>query len=355
MNVPTWLWIATIAGLVGVIVLDLLLVDSRPHVFGPREATRWVIFYVVLALLFAVFLAWYFAPTYAGQFLAGYITEYSLSVDNLFVFMVILSSFAVPAEYRHRVLLIGIVIALVLRAILILIGAEAIARFAGTFFVFGALLIYTAVKVWRSHGQEPDPEGNGLIRVIEKRVPTTREYHGTKLTVKIAGKRYVTPMLLVMLAIGTTDLLFAIDSIPAVFGLTKEAYIVFAANAFALMGLRQLFFLLHGLFDRLIYLNRGLAVILTFIGLKLILEALGETTSLQVPHIPIAISLAVIIGVLVITAVVSLIAVRRDPSLVATSPESLAEAEAEAEAGQAIADLPEEPTEPREADPPAPR
>lgn len=349
MNVPFWMWLATIGALVGIITLDLLLVDSRPHTFGPREATRWVIFYVALALAFAVFLYFYFAPTYAGQFLAGYITEYSLSVDNLFVFLVIMSAFAVPPEHRHRVLLVGIVIALVLRGILIIVGAEAISRFAATFFLFGALLIYTAVKVWRSHDEEPDPEGNALVRAVEKRVPTTRDYHGTRLTVKIDGKRHVTPMLLVMLAIGTTDLLFAIDSIPAVFGLTREAYIVFAANAFALMGLRQLFFLLHGLFDKLVYLNRGLAVILVFIGVKLILEALGETTDLAVPHISILVSLGFIILVLAITTVASLIAVRRNPGLIATSPESVAEAEAEADYGLALEDLPEEP---READPP---
>lgn len=352
MNVPTWLWIATIGGLVAIIVVDLLVVDSRPHVFGPREAVRWVIFYIALALGFAAFVYAYFGATYAGQFLAGYITEYSLSVDNLFVFMVILSAFAVPLEHRHRVLLVGIVIALVLRGALILIGAEAIARFAGTFYLFGALLLYTAVKVWRSHDEEPDPEGNALIRVIEKRVPTTREYHGTKLTVRLDGRRYVTPMLLVMLAIGTTDLLFAIDSIPAVFGLTKEAYLVFTANAFALMGLRQLFFLLHGLFDKIVYLNRGLAVILGFIGVKLVLEAVAETTDLPVPHIPILVSLGVIVGVLAITTVVSLIAVKRDPSLIATSPEAEAEAVAEADAGIALQDLDPEGETDREADPP---
>ncbi|MBU6311707.1 MAG: TerC family protein [Actinomycetales bacterium] len=343
------MWLATIGGLVGIIVLDLVLVDSRPHAFGPREATRWVIFYIALALGFAVFLYFYFAPTYAGQFMAGYITEYSLSVDNLFVFLVIMSAFAVPPEHRHRVLLVGIVIALVLRGILIIVGAEAISRFAATFFLFGALLIYTAIKVWRSHDDEPDPEGNALVRAVEKRVPTTREYHGTRLTVKIDGRRHVTPMLLVMLAIGTTDLLFAIDSIPAVFGLTREAYIVFTANAFALMGLRQLFFLLHGLFDKLVYLNKGLAVILVFIGVKLILEALGETTDLAVPHISIVVSLGVIIGVLAVTTIASLIAVRRNPDLIATSPESIAEDEAAADYGVALEDLPEEP---READPP---
>ena len=350
MNVPTWMWLATIGGLVGVIALDLILVDSRPHVFGPREATRWVIFYVALALAFAVFVFWYFGAAYAGQFLAGYITEYSLSVDNLFVFMVILSAFAVPAEHRHRVLLVGIVIALILRGILILIGAEAIARFAGTFFVFGALLLFTAVKVWRSHGEEPDPEGNALIRWLERRVPTTRDYHGAKLFVRLDGRRHITPMLLVMLAIGTTDLLFAIDSIPAVFGLTQEAYLVFTANAFALMGLRQLFFLLDGLFSKIVYLNRGLAIILGFIGVKLVLEALAETTDLPVPHVSIAVSLGVIIGVLVATTVVSLIAVRRNPALLAASPESEAEIIAAAERGVALEDLPAEIPEHPEAD-----
>ena len=353
MNVPAWLWVATIGGLVAVIVLDLLLVDSRPHVFGPKEATRWVLIYIALALAFAAFLYFYFAPTYAGQFLAGYITEYSLSVDNLFVFLVIMSSFAVPREHQHRVLLVGIVIALVLRAILIVVGAEAIDRFAGTFYLFGALLVYTAIKVWRSDDEEPDPDGNALVRAVEKRVPTTRDYHGTRLTVRLDGKRHVTPMLLVMLAIGTTDLLFAIDSIPAVFGLTKEAYIVFTANAFALMGLRQLFFLLHGLFDKLVYLNRGLAVILGFIGVKLLLEAVGETTSVPVPHIPIVVSLGVIVGVLAVTTVVSLVAVRRNPDLVASSPESVAEREAAEEFGQGLEDIPGE--GPREADPPDPR
>ncbi|MFZ8926235.1 MAG: TerC/Alx family metal homeostasis membrane protein, partial [Candidatus Nanopelagicales bacterium] len=348
--VPTWMWLATIGALVGVIALDLILVDSRPHVFGPREATRWVIFYIALALAVAAFVFWYFGAAYAGQFLAGYITEYSLSVDNLFVFMVILSAFAVPAEHRHRVLLVGIVIALILRGILILIGAEAIARFAGTFFIFGALLLFTAVKVWRSHGEEPDPEGNALIRWLEKRVPTTRDYHGAKLFVRLDGRRHITPMLLVMLAIGTTDLLFAIDSIPAVFGLTQEAYLVFTANAFALMGLRQLFFLLDGLFSKIVYLNRGLAIILGFIGVKLVLEALAKTTDLAVPHVSIAVSLGVIIGVLVATTVVSLVAVRRNPALLAASPESEAEIIAAADRGVALEDLTPETPEHPEAD-----
>lgn len=307
MDVPGWLWIATVGGLVGIICLDLVIVDRRPHAFGTREATRWVAAYVTLAAAFAVMIGVWFGPAFAGQFIAGYITEYSLSVDNLFVFMVIMTSFAVPAQHQHRVLLVGVVIALVLRGILIAIGAGLIARFSGMFFVFGAFLLYTAWKVWFAReDEEPDPDGNGLIRFVARRFPTTSTYHGTQLTAKVAGRRVLTPMAMVMLAIGTTDLLFAMDSIPAVFGITSEPYLVFTANAFALMGLRQLFFLLKGLMGRLRHLNKGLAIILAFIGVKLVLEALHETTSLPVPVIPIWLSLGFIVTVLGITAAVSL-------------------------------------------------
>ena len=307
MEIPGWLWAATVASLVGIICLDLVIVDRRPHAFGTREATRWVIAYMSLAAAFAVMVGLWFGPQFAGQFVAGYITEYSLSVDNLFVFMVIMTSFAVPAQHQHRVLLVGVVIALVLRGILIAIGAGLIARFSGIFFIFGAFLLYTAWKVWLAHqDEEPDPDGNGLIRFVSRRFPTTATYHGTKLSVIVAGRRALTPMALVMLAIGTTDLLFAMDSIPAVFGITSEPYLVFTANAFALMGLRQLFFLLRGLMDRLRHLNKGLAIILAFIGVKLILEALHQTTSLPVPVIPIWLSLGFIVLVLGITAAISL-------------------------------------------------
>ncbi|MCU0300766.1 MAG: TerC family protein [Candidatus Nanopelagicales bacterium] len=342
MEVSAGLWAATILALVGVIVADLIIVDRRPHPYTAREATRWVIFYISLALVFAGFVAATFGGRYGGEFLAGYITEYSLSVDNLFVFMIIISSFAVPPEHRHRVLTVGIVIALVLRGILIVLGAAAIERFAATFYLFGAFLLFTAVQVWRNGDDEPDPEGNPLIRVVERRVPTTREYHGTKLVVRLDGRRVITPMALVMLAIGTTDLLFALDSIPAVFGLTEEAYLVFTANAFALMGLRQLYFMLHGLLDRLIYLSKGLAIILGFIAVKLLLHAIHETTDLPVPEISIAMSLAVIVGVLAVTAVASLVAVRRNPALAERSPEMLAEREAAEVAGEALGHLPPE-------------
>lgn len=314
MDVPAWLWAATLVGLVGIITIDLIVVDRRPHPFGPEEALRWVGFYVALAALFAVFIAVYFGVAYGGQFVAGYLMEYSLSVDNLFVFLVIMTSFAVPANLQHRVLLVGIVIALVLRGILIVLGAELIERFAGTFYVFGFFLLFTAWKVWTSEDEEPDPSGNGFMRWIGARLPTSPHYDGTHLITKVAGRRALTPMAMVMLAIGTTDLLFALDSIPAVFGITSEAYLVFTVNAFALMGLRQLYFLLQGVLGRLKYLNRGLAIILAFIGLKLLLEAVHATTGLAVPVIPVWFSLLFIVGVLAVTAVTSVYATRaNDP------------------------------------------
>lgn len=308
MAVSGLVWGVTLATLVGVILLDLILVERRPREFGAREASRWVAFYVACAALFAVFVGWKYGVGYAGEFVAGYLTEYSLSIDNLFVFMLIMSSFAVPAAYQHRVLLVGIVIALVLRGILIVVGAELISRFSFIFYLFAAFLLFTAWKVWTADDseEEKDVQGNALVTWVSTRFPTTNEYHGNALTATIAGRRVLTPMALVMLAIGTTDLLFAVDSIPAVFGITQEPYLVFTANAFALMGLRQLFFLLKGVLGRLVHLNKGLAIILGFIGVKLLLEALHSTTSLPVPVIPIWMSLLVIVGVLAVTAFASL-------------------------------------------------
>ncbi|TAK69580.1 MAG: TerC family protein [Actinomycetota bacterium] len=316
MNVPVWLWVATLVGLVAIIAIDLILVDSHPHSFGVKEATRWVLVYVALAVAFGIGIWIWAGSQYAGEFFAGYITEYSLSVDNLFVFIVIMATFAVPLEQQHRVLLFGVVIALVLRAVLIVVGAAAIERFAVTFYLFGALLLFTAVQLLRSRNETPEPGNNPLLRLAERVIPTTRTYDGSRLFTRIDGRRLATPMLLVMIAIGTTDVLFALDSIPAIFGLTHEPFLVFTANAFALMGLRQLFFLVRGLLDRLVYLSIGLAVILAFIGVKLVLHAIHETTSLDVPEVSIGVSLAVIIGVLIITTVASLIKVSRDPSAV---------------------------------------
>ena len=325
LNVPVWLWFATIGGLAAIIIADLFLVDSKPHTVTMKEATRWVLFYVALAVLFGLGV-WYFAGgTYAGEFFAGYITEYSLSVDNLFVFVIIMTSFAVPAIHQHRVLLVGIVIALVMRGLFIAVGAAAINALSWVFYLFAAFLIYTAVNMVRQGiaGDEEEWTEPRVVRLVRRVLPVTDDYHGAKTTVRIDGKRWATPMLIVMVAIGLTDLLFALDSIPAIFGLTQEAYLVFSANAFALMGLRQLYFLLGGLLNRLIYLPYGLAVILAFIGVKLVLHALHENElpflnggqPLPVPEIGIGLSLSVIVGVLVITTVASLIAVKRNPAL----------------------------------------
>ncbi len=325
MNVPVWLWFATIGGLAAVILADLFLVDHKPHEVTIKEATRWVLFYVGLAVLFGLGI-WYFAGgTYAGEFFAGYITEYSLSVDNLFVFVIIMSSFAVPVIHQHRVLLVGIVIALLMRGLFIAAGAAAINALSWVFYLFAAFLIYTAVNMARQGvgGDEDEWKEPRVVGLIRRVLPVTENYHGSKITVRREGKRWVTPMLIVMIAIGLTDLLFALDSIPAIFGLTQEAFLVFSANAFALMGLRQLYFLLGGLLKKLIYLSYGLAVILAFIGVKLVLHALHENElpflnggePLPVPEIGIALSLSVIVGVLAITTVASLVAVKRNPAL----------------------------------------
>lgn len=341
MTVPPWMWMATIAGILVLFAVDLLIVDRKDAPFTTRAATRWVLFYIALAGLFGVMIWQVYGSSYAGQFAAGYITEYSLSVDNLFVFLIIMSSFAVPAAFQHRVLLIGILIALVLRGILIAVGAAVLARFSWAFFVFGAFLLATAFKVWKDSDSEPDPDGNALVRWVERHFPATNEYHGHQLTAVVDGKRLITPMLLVMLAIGTTDLLFALDSIPAVFGLTQEAYIVFTANAFALMGLRQLYFLLNGLLSKLIYLAKGLAIILAFIGVKLVLEAL-HSQGFHVPVPTIAMSLGFIVIVLAATAGLSLWAVAKHPEWAQVSDESRAEREAAEDYGQALGHLPPE-------------
>ena len=314
MTVSALTWGITLVVLLAIIVVDLIVVDRRPHDFTAREALRWIAVYVGLAILFAGFVWFEFGATYSGQFVAGYLTEYSLSVDNLFVFLVIMTSFAVPAALQHRVLLVGIVIALILRGILIVIGAEIIHRFQGVFFLFAVFLFFTAWKVWSGEEEEPDPDTNRMVAFVSSHVPTTTEYDGTHLVTRIKGKRYLTPLALVMLAIGTTDLLFALDSIPAVFGITSEAYLVFAANAFALMGLRQLYFLIRDLIAELRHLNKGIALILVFIGIKLLLEACHSVLGWNVPLVPVWLSLVVIVGILGITTLLSLGPERDSPA-----------------------------------------
>jgi tellurite resistance protein TerC len=315
LNVHLSTWLITIAGLVVLLCYDLWIARRKgPHEITTREATRWVAFYVALAVAFGAGMWVLAGHDYGAQFFAGYLTEYSLSVDNLFVFVIIMASFSVPRAYEHRVLLFGIVLALILRGIFIAIGAAAIERFAFTFFVFGGFLLFTAWKLAREGDKEAETDTNAFVRLMERMLPTTREYDGTRVLTKVDGRRAVTPMLLVMLAIGSTDLLFALDSIPAIFGLTEEPYIVFTANAFALMGLRQLYFLLNGLLDRLVYLSKGLAVILAFIGVKLILHAAHDYAWGRdwAPDIGTFTSLGVIIGVLAITVAASLWKVNRE-------------------------------------------
>jgi tellurite resistance protein TerC len=312
MNIPTWAWFVTIAAFLAVIAFDFYLVARNPRDPSMRESTIWVTVYVSLSIAFGLGVLAVAGPQYGGEFFAGWITEYSLSVDNLFVFVLIMSKFAVPRDYRQKVLLIGIVLALVLRGIFIALGAEAIARFDWMFYLFGAFLIWTAWKLIKEADGNEEFEENRLLRFVERVVPSTKEYNGAKMTTVVDGRRLVTPMLIVMVAIGTTDLLFAVDSIPAIFGLTQEPYLVFTANAFALMGLRQLFFLIGGLLDRLVYLSKGLAFVLAFIGVKLILEAMHHHGVAWAPEVPILVSLGVIVGTLAVTTIASLMKSRRD-------------------------------------------
>jgi tellurite resistance protein TerC len=314
---PFWVWAVTIVGLLVIFALDLWA-GRRAREITMRDAGRGVAIYVGLAVLFAAALLVFGGRHDATAFIAGYVTEYSLSVDNLFVFLLIMTTFAVPRAFQHRVLLVGILIALVMRGGFIVAGAAVLSRFSWVFYLFGAFLLLTAVRVVRGEAEDAPYRENLLVRAVRRVLPVTAEFRGGALTVVEHGRRMVTPMLMVMLAIGLTDLLFALDSIPAVFGLTRDAYIVFTANAFALLGLRQLYFLLDGLLARLVYLQYGLGLVLGFIGVKLVLEALHTNTlrfvhgghPVPVPVIGIEVSLAFIVGVLAVTTVASLLRTR---------------------------------------------
>jgi tellurite resistance protein TerC len=326
MDVPVWGWLVTVAGLSALFVLDLVIVNRRPHAIGMAEAARWVVFYFACAVAFGLGIWMVAGSGLAAEFAAGYITEYSLSVDNLFIFVLIMSAFDVPAIQQHRVLLIGIVLALVLRGLFIAAGAALISSFSWVFYLFGVLLVYLGWRqIWqRDKDRDKDKDAkfqeNVALRAFRKLVPVTNEYDGSRITVNRDGKRWFTPMPVVMLAIGSVDLVFALDSIPAVFGLTQEAFLVFTANAFALMGLRQMFFLLGGLLTRLVHLSIGLGVILWFIGVKLVLDALNDNSLPflnggqpleSVPTLGIGASLAVIVIVLLVTTAASVLTSRR--------------------------------------------
>ncbi|MFG2646276.1 TerC family protein [Streptomyces sp. NPDC048436] len=312
MDVSMTLWVLTILGLCALIAVDFFI-GRKPHDVSIKEAGTWTIVWIVLAALFGVGLLIWGNSQASGEFFAGFITEKSLSVDNLFVFILIMAKFSVPTHLQQRVLLFGVLIALVLRAIFIAAGAAVIANFSWVFYIFGAFLIYTAWKLIqeaRADDEDEEWEENRLLKTVEKKFGVADRYHGTKLFIEKNGKKILTPLMVVMLAIGTTDILFAMDSIPAIFGLTQDPYIVFTANAFALMGLRQLYFLIGGLLKKLVHLSYGLSVILGFIGVKLVLHALHEN-GVHVPEISIPVSLGVICGVLIITTITSLIASKK--------------------------------------------
>jgi tellurite resistance protein TerC len=319
MQITQLEWIITLGVTIAILLFDVIIIGRRPHEPSKRELATALTIYIGLAVVFGFWVWFGHGSQFGIEFFAGWITEYSLSVDNLFIFLIIMASFNVPKKYQQQALLIGIIIALIFRGIFIALGAVAINQFSWVFYIFGAFLLYTAIALVRDTEHDDDAD-NFVVRFARTHLKLTDTWHGVKLYVKENGKRLMTPMFLVIVALGTTDLLFALDSIPAIYGLTQEPYIVFTANVFALMGLRQLYFLLGDLLTRLVYLSQGLAVILFFIGVKLLLHALHENElpfinggeHVPVPEIPILASLAVIVVTLVITAIASLYKTRKD-------------------------------------------
>ena len=313
MNVTTNLWLITVGLILGLLLFDLLTSTRKAHDVSFKEASFWSIFYIAVAIIFGAWVWSEFGDQFGKEYFAAYIVEKSLSMDNLFVFLIILSNFAVPSIYHQRVLMVGIVLALIMRAIFIALGAAALQAFSFTFVIFGAILLWTGIKLFQHWDEDPDPANNPIVKFAQKRIPFTNEYHGGKIFIRENGKRIATPLLLVMLAIGATDLLFALDSIPATFGVTQEPYLVFTAYAFALLGLRALYFLIKNLVNKLIYLSMGLSFILIFIGIKLFL-VWGYETFDNVPKISTNWSLIVIGSILLISTIASLIKSKKDPT-----------------------------------------
>ena len=318
MNVTPTIWLITIAVTIAFFVYEFFVHVRKPHEPTIGESARWSAFYIGLAVLFGAGIGAVSGWNFGGEYFAGYVTEKALSIDNLFVFLIVMTGFAVPKAFQQKVLMIGIIIALVLRGVFIAVGATLIDNFSWIFYLFGALLL---VLAWRQAfgSHESDPSNGRLVRLARRVLPITDEYHRDRISVKIDGKRFFTPMLLTIVAIGVVDIVFAVDSIPAIYGLTEEAYIVFTANAFALMGLRQLYFLIGGLLERLVYLAQGLAVILGFIGVKLVLHALhvnelpfvdGGQYVEWAPEIPIWFSLLFIGATIAVATVASLVKTR---------------------------------------------
>ncbi len=315
-----WLtWALTVGLVVVLLAVDLAVAAIRPHRVGFGEAAAWSAFYILVAVAFGVWFTMAHGSDLGIEYFTGYLVEKSLSVDNLFVFVVIMTTFSVPERHQQKVLTFGIALALIMRAVFIAIGAGLISLFSFVFLLFGLLLIYTAIQLFRYRNEDPDVENSLVVRTAHKVLPLTDDYVEGKLVTRVDGRRMVTPLFLVLLAIGSIDVLFAVDSIPAVYGITQEPYIVFAANAFALLGLRALYFLVKGLLDRLVYLSTGLSIILGFIGVKLLLQWAHLDIDKSVPEIPTLVSLGVIVVVLAVTTVASLVKVRRDPSAQAHS------------------------------------
>lgn len=304
VDVALWVWAATLGGIAALVAVDVWQA-RRPHTVGLREAARWSVFYIAAATTFGAGLAVWAGSGPATAFFAGYLVEKSLSVDNLFVFSVILTRFAVPPRHQHKALLYGVLGALALRAVFIAAGAAAIERFTFTFVVFGAFLVWTAIHLLRAHGRTPDPGENRAVQLLRRFVPIGEGYGEGELLRRENGRRVATPLLVAVVVILSVDIVFALDSIPAIFGITDSAYLVFTANAFALLGLRALYFLLIGLLDRLVHLHYGLAAVLAFIGVKLMLHW-AHTVAPGVPEISTGVSLAVVVFVLAITTLTSL-------------------------------------------------
>lgn len=316
MDVSNLAWFTLVLAILGFVALDLLTVSRKPHDVMFKEAAFWSVFYVAIAIAFGLWVRQAFGANFGTEYFAAYLVEKSLSVDNLFVFVIILTQFAVPSIYHQRILMIGVLLALVMRAIFIAIGAAALHAFSFTFVIFGGILIWTGIKLFSHWNEDPDVGNGKLVTLVRRAIPVTEKFHDQRLFVFEAGKRTATPMFLVLVAIASTDLLFALDSIPATFGVTSEPFLVFSANAFALLGLRALYFLLKGLLDKLVYLSVGLSAILVFIGGKLILTYLHEQYA-SIPKIPTTLSLAVIGAILVVATLASFLKSKQDSNVVA--------------------------------------
>lgn len=323
MSVPLWIWAVTIIVIAGFFIFDFYSHVKTPHEPTIKESAWWSIFYVALALVFGVFVFIAWDTSHGMEYLTGYVTEKALSVDNLFVFALIMGAFQIPRKYQQKVLLIGIALALLFRLVFILLGAAVINAWSDVFYIFGIFLLATAAKMVVDEVRDAppkDPKDMAVVKATRKVIPVTDDYHSDNLSVKKNGKRFFTPLMIALVAIGLVDIMFALDSIPAIYGITSEAYLVFTTNAFSLLGLRQMYFLLDGLLDRLIYLSYGLSIILGFIGVKLVLHALHENNlpfinngeNVPVPEVSTTLSLVVIVSVLTVTVLLSVWKNRRD-------------------------------------------